>query len=75
MGILSKGEYTLCEFGEESEIIGEYDECREYVAEHGGTFCTQVDCDEYVDSDGEKAAQCYVEGNRYVNRTGVYGVI
>ena len=75
MGILSEGEYTLYEFGDKSKIIGEFDECKEYVAKHGGTFCTQVDCDKYTDEEGEPESRCYVEGNRYVNRTGIYGVI
>ena len=74
MGVLGSGEYTLHEFGTISNIIGDRDECEKYINEHGGTLYTQVDCDEYTDEDGEKESICYVEGDRLVNRTGVYGV-
>lgn len=75
MGLLGDaGEYTLHEFGEMSRIIGELDECRRYIAENGGTLYTQVDCDEYTDEEGNKESRCYVEGDAFVNRTGVYGV-
>lgn len=75
MGVLADGEYTLHEFGEKSKIIGEYDACQEYIEKHGGTLCTQIDCEEYTDEGGEKESRCYVKGHRWVNRTGVYGVI
>ena len=69
-----KEEYTAYGFESVSKYTGTYDECAAYIRKHGGTLYTQVDCDTY-DEGGVKRDFCYVKGNRFVNRTGWYGVV
>ena len=58
-------------FDEIDEFYGEefddLDEAKKYVESSGGILYTQVDGD-----DGER---CYVRGNAFVNRTGMYFVV
>ena len=58
------------------KLIGGRDECLAYIKEHGGQLYTQVDGDEdYEYEDGYKTNIIYAKGDRWVNRTGVYGVV
>lgn len=69
-----KSEYTTEDFGSICKITGEREVCLKYIKENGGTLYTQVDGDDYTDSDGNTYNVWYVEGDAFVNRTGVYGV-
>ena len=70
-----KEAYTTEEFSDVCKITGEYVDCAKYIAKNGGQIYTQVDGEDYTRSDGTTYNVWYVQGNRYVNRTGIYGVI
>ena len=70
-----KDEYTTEEFSDVCKITGEYEVCLKYIKENGGELYTQVDGEDYTRDDGTTYNVWYVQGNRYVNRTGWYGVV
>ena len=70
-----KSEYKLEEFDDVCKIVGEKEVCLKYIDENGGTLYTQVDGDDYTRDDGSTYNVWYVEGDAFVNRTGIYGVV